>query len=404
MAQAMIDESNKDFAAMAGRSGAYSAEILKHIESGDAALIDGKVICKGAFVRTKKGDLTAIHKLNGKFIARYGIGFATVNAADAMRGGEIILPGSPGFDACLDEAAKLEDEHLSGQDAVTEQTLTSLLSNIVPEIAQRRKAAFDVAYKVREYLLPHPYFPVVVTPSQALNGPVLAAIFESQKGIVKSVTDGYFPEFRVESSVVVSSQRGIPLKNPYLEYARAHGLKITFAEMVDMGISLVTEIMIPGAIDEFKTDVLDGVEAEDALLANLDAWLKKSLPDYDLEGDPLYQQSPVDFLTRRTSKSHEFNARRMALSMGKTPEQAEQAAEIDPNRMVGINGDTRSWKDQIKMCATIAGGRAIWDGEAGCWNVPYKGWQELIKMYPSAEKALSVAESSGKTSYARRRR
>jgi hypothetical protein len=114
--------------------------------------------------------------------------------------------------------------------------------------------------------------------------------------------------------------------------------------------------------------------------------------------------SPVDFLDNMLTQRGIFNARRASLNMGKTPEQAEQAAELDPSRMVGINGDTKTWKDQIKSCASMAGGRAIWDGTAGCWNVTFKAWQRLITIYPDAEKALSVVESSGKTSYGRRRR
>jgi hypothetical protein len=75
----------------------------------------------------------------------------------------------------------------------------------------------------------------------------------------------------------------------------------------------------------------------------------------------------------------------------------------DPMRMVGINGDTKRWKDHIKAAATFVGGRPIWDGEAMRWNVPFKAWERLISLYPEAARALQVVESSGKVNYGRRR-
>ena len=76
----------------------------------------------------------------------------------------------------------------------------------------------------------------------------------------------------------------------------------------------------------------------------------------------------------------------------------------DPNRMVGISGDTKRWKDQIKWAATAVGGRAVWDRDALRWNVPFKAFGKLVESYPAAAAALSVVESSGKLSYGRRRR
>jgi hypothetical protein len=171
-----------------------------------------------------------------------------------------------------------------------------------------------------------------------------------------------------------------------------------------MDISRISDLMAPGVLDTFTAEVLDGALTEEALVANLDAWLKKALPDYDLTSDPKYQRSPADFLERLTGKTFEFNACRISLNMGKTPELAKQAAEVDPNRLVGINGDTKNWKEQIKMCASMVGSKSVWDGDAARWNVSFKAWQKLIDMHPSAEKALSLVEAGSKTSYARRRR
>jgi hypothetical protein len=404
MAKAMIEESKKDFVAMADRHGAYSAEILKRIDSGEAALIDGKVICKGAFVRDKKGSLTLIYQTNGRFYARNGINFASVNAVDVMRGGEVVLPGAEGYDECLDEAAKLDDAYLAKLTSVKPDSKNNLLGTILPEIAQRWKGVFDVTYEARRYLLPHPHFPIVITPAQAELGDVLAAIHKSQKGVVKSITEGYFPEFTVAGDVAVTSDRNTISETAFIDYAKAHGLKISRGELGTMGITKVADMMEEGMLETFQAEVIDGALSEDALIANLDAWLKKALAIFKLETAPQYMLSPVDFLDNMLTQRGIFNARRASLNMGKTPEQAEQAAELDPSRMVGINGDTKTWKDQIKSCASMAGGRAIWDGTAGCWNVTFKAWQRLITIYPDAEKALSVVESSGKTSYGRRRR
>ncbi len=227
---------------------------------------------------------------------------------------------------------------------------------------------------------------------------------KAKKASSSPITEGYFPEFTVAGDVAVTSDRNTISETAFIDYAKAHGLKISRGELGTMGITKVADMMEEGVIDTFQSEVIDGALNEDALIANLDAWLKKALSIFKLETAPKYLISPVDFLDDMLTQRGIFNARRASLNSGKTPEQAEQVAEVDPNRMVGINGDTRNWKDQIKSCASMAGGRAIWDGNAGCWNVPYKGWEKLIAMYPKAADALSVVESSGKTSYGRRRR
>ena len=82
---------------------------------------------------------------------------------------------------------------------------------------------------------------------------------------------------------------------------------------------------------------------------------------------------------------------------------AEPEPDTDPNRIVGLTGDTRRWKDEIKASAVATGGRPVWDGTALCWNVPFKAYTHLVARYPLAAQALNVVESSGKLNYGRRR-
>ena len=218
------------------------------------------------------------------------------------------------------------------------------------------------------------------------------------------MSEGYYPEFIVAGDVAVTSDRNTISETAFIDYAKAHGLKISRGELGTMGITKVANMMEEGMLDTFQTEVIDGALNEDALIANLDAWLKKALSIFKLETDPQYMLSPVDFLDNMLTQRGIFNARRASLNAGKTPEQAEQAAEVDPNRWVGINGDTKTWKEQIKMAASMVGSDAVWDKDALRWNVSFKAWQKLIAMIPHAEKALSLVEAGSKTSRARRRR
>lgn len=414
MARQMVAESRKGFADLALKDGGYSADILTRVDNGEAQVIDGKVICAGAFIRVKSGALLVIWTpTSGGFMASgvHELKFRSMAAADAIRGGEVILPGSPGHDDCVTDAAKIEDA-VFGAGVMTDAILSKLYSAHVPQVAQRRTATADIKYAISEYRLPPPFFPIVIDDKKANESGtrVVKAIFEQQSQVVKSISHGYPESFVVESTVSVDAVTGSASTVEKLlhEYAAAHGLKVTKDDMSALGVYGIGRYWMYGSdteADDFTESVIDSATTPEELDSRLAAWIRKELSTYDLDGDGSFAASPLNFLrSLSASLAIAFASRRSSLAIGKTPEQAQVSADTDPNRMVGINGDTKAWKDNIKSVAASMGGRAIWDGNAECWNVTHKAWLELLKRYPAAEKALNMVESSGKTSYGRRRR
>lgn len=415
MARQMVAEARKEFAHLAERDGGYSAAVLDRLDDGNAVIIDGKVVCTGAFIRTKSGLLTVVRREQPRYgaatlfvaagIDAEALAERRESAADALRGGAVVLPGAAGYDECITEAAAIEDRAVSGRESVNASVMERFYSAYVPEVAQRRKARFQIRYQLNEWSLPHPHFPKVVMPDQAERGDVLRAIFDSQKAIVKAHFSDYPVGFALDSTEAPTRGSDVDATH-YVAYAKAHGLRFTVQEAGTVGIHRLAELMEPGALETFGPDVIEAAQNADQLAQNLEAWLRKALPVLNLDTDPKFMVSPVAFLDHLILQRMEYNRRLAAFSAGKTVEQAVQSEEVDPNRLVGVTGDTKRWKDQIKSCAALAGGRAIWDGNAECWNVPFKGWEKLIAMHPTAADALQVVESSGKTAYGgyRRRR
>lgn len=410
MAKSMIDESRKEFAALSEKDGGYSAGVLEHLDSGEAAIIDGKVVCVGAFIRAK-GELWMVELVRGRFEVfafkkEDGQLMNAGSASDMMRGGEVVLPGAAGYDDCISEAAAIEDG-LFNAGSVSASVMPELYSAHVSEVAQRRTAVAQIKYRIGDYHLPAPYFPLVVKADDVTSGDavVAKAIYEKQKPVVVSTEgDGYYASFTASSDVAVVKGMHLNKEKALHEYALAHGLKLTTHDLEVFGVSLHSLFKeFSGPNNTFESEVLSATTPEE-LDAKLQSWIRSVVPAFDFDGNSVFSESPVTYL-KMISLSLGQTCERMkaSLSMGKTPEQAQESANVDPNRMVGITGDTRTWKDRIKMCATQVGSRPIWDGTAGCWNVSYKAWLKLLESYPSAEQALNMVEASGKTNYGRRR-
>jgi hypothetical protein len=325
-----------------------------------------------------------------------------------MRGGEVVLPGAAGYDECISEAAKIEDA-IFANGAVTSGMVDELYSASVPEVAQRRTAVAQIKYRIADYILPAPYFPFVVKQDDVESGDakVAKAIFEKQKAVVLSTEgDGYYSAFTVSSDVSVKENESTDKTQALNDYAVAHGLKLGHADLKCFGETLNSLFFLKSktAGATFDSSVL-GAATLDDIDTKLKDWLREALPAFDFGQVADFEESPVTMLKNLSlSMSIQFERFKASLSMGKTPEQAQESADVDPNRMVGITGDTRTWKDRIKMCATQVGSRPIWDGTAGCWNVSHKAWLKLLESYPHAEQALNMVEASGKTNYGRRRR
>jgi hypothetical protein len=65
---------------------------------------------------------------------------------------------------------------------------------------------------------------------------------------------------------------------------------------------------------------------------------------------------------------------------------------------VGIAGNTKQWKEQIKATASETGGGFFWDGDATQWNVQHRTWKAIGQKFPAAivPGQLKLVEFSGK--------
>ena len=464
MANAMITESQRDFASLAAETGGASTELLAKADQDEAAVIDGKMVCTGAFIE-RAGVLGVVRKSTTGLVVLYitsdGKTRSPVAAADELRKAAVVLPGTQGYDAMLTAAAAIEDA-VADTGALSSQAADLLFSAIVPEVARRRSKPMLVRYLgtgYGAYRLPSPLFPVIVrsdiNPEGTRVAPLLVA---AQAAVVKSTEMvGNSVYFVCDSSVNVvaleSSVSGVSMPwDAVRDFARSRGVKITAADVSVMeptgGRHLIAGIALDSnarktflaAIPEPAVNPEGAAKTEAELKQRVEKWVAtEAMPDFDvstddrLTGDPetvLGLLSPAlreVYLSRvRVIRMAEVKAAAAALAAmhalngGGTPvvppdtaQVDDEDADTDPNRIVGLTGKTREWKDQIKAAAVSVGGKPIWDGTggpvvsgkpAGCWNVPFKAWAHLIERSPSAAQDLQVVESSGKMGYGRRGR
>jgi hypothetical protein len=193
---------------------------------------------------------------------------------------------------------------------------------------------------------------------------------------------------------------------PLLAFARANGMRLKVAEM-KVASSASTyhglRLVVASVPAERIESVLTGTD-EDALNAAADKWEAALMPDVDFEGE-----SALRFLS-----GTERDALQAAIKRTMTPPQvpvsevvgpAQTAADdgdkmtgIGENDWVGISGNTKAWKEQIKAVASSVGDGFVWDGDATQWNVQHKSWLAIGNRFPSAVAPgqLRMVEFSGK--------
>lgn len=431
MAKGMIDSSRADFIKLASEEGGHSQDVVAKAESGETAVIDGRIICAGALLRLKDGiaclqmeraGLIAVVISDDGKMKRY-------SAADAVRGADIALPGSAAFAVLAQEAAALEDS-LADRDAIAPEGAALLFSKTVPEIAAKRTRVVSVRYTAQgwgAYQLPSPYFPMVVPQDAPEAAAVVRRIAAKQAEVVKSTElIGNSLRFICESTVAVQkADKGVPDWSAVQAFAAANSMKLTQADFDILAAGSYTTpesaLRRPASATTFATSVIAGATTEAELQQRLKTWIEtEALPHFDVAAEAEYAESPSAYLGKIDSMARQRYGQAV-LSLQRAAAQAAAAAaagaepapaaalpaepepDQDPNRIVGITGDTRRWKDEIKSAAATVGGQAVWDGTALCWNVPFKAYTHLTARYPAAGQALQVVESSGKLNYGRRR-
>lgn len=425
LARSMVDESKANFKRLAGEAGGMPAVLADKLEAGETAMVDGKPVCTGSFIR-KEGELYLVRK-STKGDALVAVGWVleqgapiTVSVADALgQDAELVLPGMSGYDACLSAAAKVEES----LGAVNPDRQSDLYSAMLPEVGERCAKPVALRYSMRDYMLPAPFFPNVIDPAKAVEGArVLRAIVEQQSTIVSDVRDGDYGAgvmFTAQASAGVlrrpagSMQYRVPVDS-LLEFGKARGLKLTWDDAKGVGDKYtqpsvsVFSAMRWGAFR--LEDMLKGLGTPSEMENALDQWVQQVFgSSYDLTTDPYYSQGGAVSLVRAVSVSHAaiYAAALKALEVKDEPAAAQGGAtggqtgatgakagdEPGDGDMVWINGDTRNWKEQIKMSSQAMGVTARWRKEVLSWSTTYAAWKRLISLYPRAAQSLNMMTS-----------
>lgn len=433
MAGAMIEQSKADFTKLAGQQGGIPAVALAKMDDGDALVIDGKVVCVGAFVEhnDKLGVVRRPEYGSGSLIVRYFRDDGTepktkvVNVVDEMRKGRFILPGSDGYEAAVLRAAKIEDT-IGATGRLPESQVSQLYSAVVPQVAQRRSVDLQVVYSASQWHLPSPHFPVAL-PREGEGLRVVPMIAQRQAAVVKSLELGSYgaPMFvcAADAGVVGADESKVNVMQALLDYCQAFKVKLTADDFAMVkrcanlyGVSTINGTPFRNRQASLGT-ALESVQSLADLPQFTRDWVERELfPWYDLSTDAAYVRFGDDVegylgaVDYALGAAYKYRKNLLTpLAQGGTPPPAPTSTGTppvdgtDPMRTVGISGDTKRWKEQIKTAAVQAGGRPIWDGDAVQWNVPFAAWVRLLQSYPAAERDLRVVEASEKLSYGRRR-
>ena len=374
MAKSMIEESRVNFARQATESGGYPSAVATAIAEGRGAIVANKPVVTGAFVRIQGGGLALVDVDRRAAFVCYKDGKSSNESMFSIleEGGEIVYPGSDGYDACLSDAAEMED-------AINDRgTIENGFNKIAPEIAQRRKVDILASYRAGNHMLPQPYFPLVITPDDATTT-VKRHIAKAQKEVIKSF-DG--SNFVVAGNVSVENfNRGLDKFDALREYAVANSLKLTIADFDNFDLWLHKQIEKLVPVDSLKAALTGASEPE--IREQAATFMSTATPWFDYEDkDPA-----SDYLPYRYKAVIDA-----AISMVFSDMAPKGKLPTD---VVGIKGDTKKWKETIKNCANLAGhGKFKWDGDAVLWNVYRSAWDYLISTYPQAAEQLELADAT----------
>ena len=375
MAKSMIEESKSNFFRQAEESGAYPAAVADAIANGSGIVYNGKPLLHGAFVRLGSG-LAVLTLVNGRPGA-FGRSRDGSPLADRdIMAGEWIYQGSAEYDACITEAADIEDRINEGG------TVENGFNKVVPEVAQRRKVEALAAYSAYDYQLPQPYFPFVILPNDADKTPAMRSIFDAQASVIKSFDSG---SFVVSSGLAVERrQHGSSSESKFdalREYAAATGVKLTIADFDDFDIWLQKQIEKTVSLDDLKA-ALTG-ESEPEIREQAASFMQGAASWFDYQGkDPASDYLPWAYKSA------------IEASVSKVLSGSAPKGNL-PTDVVGIKGNTKPWKETIKNCANLAGfGKFKWDGDALVWNVYRSTWDYLVSTYPRAAEQLELADAT----------
>lgn len=392
MAKSMIDSALSNFSQQAKQPGSIPKEVGEAFANGKGFTRNGEPVTIGSFYRAGS-ELRVIRTDNQvDYINNGRVDYAGLPTVPTMLP---ILPGSSDYQACLIDAAKLEDA--SGLNTYSE---------IVPEVSQYRTTARVKEYKASNYQLPHPYFPVIFGEEKINGSALLQTIFDEQNKIVISRRKDYTIDyFSVAYELEVESRPSIlTIHTALLAYARAH--KITLAWNMDADYwfadAIKKELITTFEIDDegkLQALLLDKTYVDDISQTFVD-FVKSKVNYIDFTGatsSDIKQLVPfnVGYVYTKAKNDAEREAERAAKAVVVHEIDAPQVEVVqpvdDPEETVAIVGNTMDWKSQIKEVAKSHGDNKFkWDGRNLAWNVKRKTWKHLMRLYPVSKDYLQL--------------
>lgn len=361
MAKSMIDESKAEFETLAKENGAYPKEVAQGMIDGTAGLLNGKPVMEGAFLRSPE---LAVFKKNG---TGFYLDFISLRSAyyqnrnnnyTASFGTNFILKGTSEYEACLIEAAKLEDD-----------TGFNTYSDINADVSKYRSTAVLVEYNRRDCLLPPPYFPRVISDDDLSRNPLLKDLRDKQSEVVKQVSH---LTFKAEATVGIIEGE-CELEKSFIEYAIANNVK-----MVAVGFTSITnreyrtqiarKIAESVNVDEFKRLLSESVETNEQ---------EKCLVDYVIKLAPFVDFSMIDF-----DGIDDF-----APSIIWEVFESTVEPEVIPADIVGIYGVASSRDASAAFRESLEGRWSQYDSENGVWNVQRIVWTNIEGNDPALVKS-----------------
>lgn len=400
MAQSMIDTALSNFTQQSKQAGGLPEAVGKLFREGKATIENGEVVTVGSFVRKDFGEGSVLCVIDEK----YNVTVINKGAPYNYKGGVLsdpvyILPGSSDYEACLIDAAKLEDA--SGLNTYNE---------IVPEVTQYRTTARVKEYHTNGWQLPQPYFPVVFGEDQIKGNAMLQALYDEQAKLVISRTGS---EGRILFKVPFEAElqerpRSLLFFGAVVAYAQGHKLPIAwnmddeyyFRDAVKKALIQVIEV---DDEDELKALLTANNATVTDIKTNFVTFVQSKVDFIDFTGatgDDVTLLVPYDLGYVYTfAKNERERAIERALNVDVTHELPEVATEEEnaskfggnPDDIVAITGETKKWFNTIKMTANNkGGGKYKWDKRAGAWNVRRSTWDALVETYSAASRELKI--------------
>lgn len=396
-AQSLCDSAKKTFQELSSQTGGYPSDMLDEIAAGATAEFQGKLVARGCFMRVN-GLLGWIHRNeNNRLSVLYydGEKWKRANKEDKI---QAVYSNDPEYERCLIEAADIEDK--------TETTRNSdqeVFSVDIPQVLNYRKITKTEYYRIRDSVLPPPYFPIVITKAQTeklapgmLKPAILPIVFESQKEVVRSI-DGSGDQFGVRQGTDVRDMPGgfdDTFLTSIIEYAKAHGLRVNKADIMAVTYLGYLRSLFSNRIQSFEPlyEMLNNAEDADerGLFEIAFKWVLDSQSDWlDPTGFKVEDRfMPQEVDVKITSISRERSRKEEAAKAAEAQKQLDNSPD---SATVYVSGDTYRCRNDIKSCASAAGTQAVWMGSIKAWRITLGAWKRFKSLYPETAAGLNVS-------------